>query len=592
MHHHMLNNHQARRSTNIEQARCSYFDGGQEPSRAGNDPFTSRGRSPQPKSVVFHTPHGRSATNQHDRPEPHPDCAAPCQCSHPRCCARGECLTPSEAGPLLHLHGQGAQQSRSRPRARSTGCRPFERNVTFGNEYEYTFEDKSGNQARPTGLNYVNPHHSQSNLNEFPGEGPDRAGKDPIRGHDRCHNGTTSTREDRTRPRRELRWTPELPTTQHRHNGTTSTREDRTRPRRELRWTPELPTTQRYYIWTAQGWRAGSHDQWRAGPHDQRRAGLPDQRRKSAHEGSNPRTARTEYDNQTSELRTGTPATEQRRPAREQSQKAYKRTTPAQEQRRPDREQSRPAREQSQKGVCKHTRPATNGPECHGSSNGPGTSPEGSKKPETAEDVEEAKRKSQLAFIERKLRGVADVISIWAGTSTRTETAHHGQGNPMVPIPESPQDTIASRTAAEILRPLFEPELFRIHRDPSTIPDTNGIPDARQSPQPPKDPQWPQEPHHGFRRRAWDDHGVGRGGQSEPSGREACTVDSKELSAKQRKAIKWASRVQQSRRDKAAFRAAKLKESGRRDSTTHLDLHDRPESSRRLPEVRDDLRGQ
>jgi hypothetical protein len=566
----MLNNHKARRSTYIEQARCSYFDGGQEPSRAGNDPSTPRGRSSQPKPVVFHTPHGRLATNQYDRPEPHPDCAAPCQCSHSRS-ARGECLTRVEAGPFTHPHGQRAQESRSaRPRARSTGCRPFEyeRNVTFGNEYEYTFEDESGNQARPTGLNYVNPHHSQSNLNEFPGEGPDRAGKDPIRGHDRCHNGTTSTREDRTRPRRELRWTP------------------------------ELPTTQRYYIWTAQGWRAGPHDQWRASPHEQRRAGLPDQRRKSAHEGSNPRTARTGYENQKprGKLRTGTPATEQRRPAREQSQKAYKRTTPAQEQRRPDREQSRPAREQSQKGVCKHTRPATNGPECHGSSNGPDTSPKGSKKPETTEDVEEAKRKSQLAFIERKLRRVADVISEWAGTSTRTETAHHGQGNPMVPIPESPQDTIANRTAAEILRPLFEPELFRLHRDPSTIPDTNGIPDARQSPQPPKDPQWPQEPHHGFGRRAWDDNGVGRGGQSEPSGREACTVDSEKLSGKQRRAARTEESRQQSRqqsrRDKAAFRAAKLRQQRRRDSTTHLDLHDRPESSRRLPEVRDDLRGQ
>ena len=82
-------------------------------------------------------------------------------------------------------------------------------------DQEYTFPDDNGStQDRPTNLNYVNPHHTQSNLNEFPGEGPDRAGKDPIRGHDHCHNGTTSTREDRTRPRRELRWTPELPTTQ------------------------------------------------------------------------------------------------------------------------------------------------------------------------------------------------------------------------------------------------------------------------------------------------------------------------------------------------------------------------------------------
>ena len=86
--------------------------------------------------------------------------------------------------------------------------------TTSKGHYEYTFEFESGNQARPTDLNYVHPHHSQSNLNEFPGEGPDRAGKDPIRGHDHRHNGTASTREDRTRPRRELRWTPELPTTQ------------------------------------------------------------------------------------------------------------------------------------------------------------------------------------------------------------------------------------------------------------------------------------------------------------------------------------------------------------------------------------------
>ena len=99
----------------------------------------------------------------------------------------------------------------------------------------------SSTQDRPTNLNYVNPHHTQSNLNEFPGEGPDRAGKDPIRGHDQHgrhrHNGTASTREDKRRPRSELRGTPELPTTQ---------REDRRRPRSELRGTPELPTTQRY----------------------------------------------------------------------------------------------------------------------------------------------------------------------------------------------------------------------------------------------------------------------------------------------------------------------------------------------------------